>query len=262
VDIAHRVLGVPGIGWTNFAWVWLAVHQLGYLWRDGTLTRSRWTPWLLVAGGLLALVLLVGLGPYPVSMVGTDDGGATNNSPPTPALIALALWQAGLVVLAHPAVERWLRRPRVWAAVVTVNSVGMTLYLWHLTALVLVVLALVMTGLWPSPEPLSLAWWALRPVWLVVLAVVAVPLVALFGGVERRALLHAPSGVTTPLRAVFGTALTGLGVGLLVQDALASAYAAALFAAGAGLLGAFSGRSVAPRRYAPAGPGASPAPRP
>jgi peptidoglycan/LPS O-acetylase OafA/YrhL len=264
VDVAHHALGLPVVGWTNFIWVWLAVSQLGYLWRDGTLRRSRWTPWLLVGGGLLALVLLVGPGPYPVSMVGADDGGATNNSPPTVALVALGAWQTGLVLLLQDRGERWLRRPRVWALIVGVNSVGMTLYLWHLTALILVVLALVLPGLWPSPEPLTLAWWALRPLWLLVLAAVLAPLVALFGRVERRALTGAGEATTTAARAVPGCAALALGVALLVEHALANVAAAALVVAGAALLGAFSGRgrSAPPRRYAPAAPAASRGPRP
>ncbi|MGH8886567.1 MAG: acyltransferase family protein [Egibacteraceae bacterium] len=238
VDLAHHVLGIPLIGWTNFAFVWLAVHQLGYLWRDGTLTGRPRTAWLLLAGGLLALVALVGPGPYPLSMVGTDTG-ATNNSPPTIALIALGVWQTGLVLVLRAPAERWLRRPHLWRAVVAANSVGMTLYLWHLTALILVVVGLVLTGVWPAVPALSGAWWALRPLWLVALTASVVPLVVVFSPVERRALgAAAPRG--TAARALLGVAGVSAGIGLLIRGSLMSAwFPAALFSTGCVLLGAF-----------------------
>ncbi|MCX9190439.1 hypothetical protein C3Y87_03200 [Carbonactinospora thermoautotrophica] len=70
VDLAHLGLGLPVVGSVNFALVWLCLHQLGFAWRDGTLTRSPVTPGALALGGLAALVLLAVPGPYPVSMVG------------------------------------------------------------------------------------------------------------------------------------------------------------------------------------------------
>ncbi len=123
VDVAH-LAGVPLVGWTNFIWVWGAVHQLGYLWRDGTLTRRASTGFLLAAGGIGALVALTILGGYPVSMLGVDGAARTNNAPPSIALIALAVFQVGALLLARPRVERWLHRPRVWAGVVAGGSVA------------------------------------------------------------------------------------------------------------------------------------------
>ncbi len=244
VDLAHHALGIPLIGWANFAFVWLAVHQLGYLWRDGTLTRAPRTAWLLLAGGLLALAALTGPGPYPLSMVGTDTG-PTNNTPPTVALIALSLWQTGLVLVLRAPAERWLRRPRPWRAVIAVNTVGMTLYLWHLTALILAVGALVLTGVWPAAPALSSPWWALRPLWLVALTAFAIPLVVVFSPVERRALgvarrAAAPQHAAAAARAILGTAGVSAGIGLLIRNSLVSVgLPAALFATGCVLLGAF-----------------------
>lgn len=57
--------------------------------------------------------------------------------PPTVALLAHAVWLIGLAVLARGPVTRWLRRARVWTAVVVANGVVMTVFLWHLTALFL-----------------------------------------------------------------------------------------------------------------------------
>ncbi|MGH9168743.1 MAG: acyltransferase family protein, partial [Acidimicrobiia bacterium] len=72
VDLASWGFELPLVGWANFALVWLAVHQLGFLWRDGMLTERGQIPWLLAGGGLAALALLVWLGPYPLSMVGVE----------------------------------------------------------------------------------------------------------------------------------------------------------------------------------------------
>jgi hypothetical protein len=68
--------------------------------------------------------------------------------------------------------------------VVSAGSALMTLFLWHLTALVLAVLVLHPLGL-TQPLPGSPTWWALRPLWLLVPAALLVPLVALFSRLER-----------------------------------------------------------------------------
>jgi fucose 4-O-acetylase-like acetyltransferase len=152
VDALHRG-GTPAVGWLNFALVWLTPQQLGFAWADGRLTSRRRTAGTLVAGGLAALVLLTTVGPYPVSMVGVPGATASNNSPPTVALVALTVLQLGLVLLLRPAANRWLSRPRVWAAVVVVNARAMTVFLWHLTALVVVAAAVVPTGLFGDAVP-------------------------------------------------------------------------------------------------------------
>ena len=61
--------------------------------------------------------------------------GATNRS--TAAGVAIGLLQAGLVLSLEPVLARWLQRPRAWSATVLLNTRIMTLYLWHLTAMVL-----------------------------------------------------------------------------------------------------------------------------
>ena len=86
--------------------------------------------------GPWALVALVWAGPYPVSMIGLD-GAVVNNSYPTRVTLAfLGFLQAGVVLAAEPLLARWMRRPRAWAAWCSLNTRIMTLYLWHLTAMV------------------------------------------------------------------------------------------------------------------------------
>lgn len=187
VDVARLGFGVPYIGLANFALAWLALHQLGFLLRDGTLTRSRLVPPALGVGGILLVAGLTIIGPYPVSMVNVPGAEFHNAAPPTFALVALGFAQAGIVLTVRPAVDRWLRRPMVWLAVVTVNAVILTIYLWQLVPLVAVALVQRETGFLPQPEIGSGAWWALRPAWVAILAVLLLPIVAVAGRFERRA---------------------------------------------------------------------------
>lgn len=190
VDAAYRLLDAKTVGYTNYLFVWLFVHQVGFLWGDGTLRRaSRRTLWLMVAGGLGVLGVLTTSGAYPGSMVGLPGDRISNMTPPSVCILALTVWQAGFVMLARPAAERWLARRRPWTVVVAANSMIMTLFLWHLTAVVIVITVLFPLG-FPQPETGTTGWWLLRPVWLVLLVVTLAPFAAVFGRWER------PSGAT------------------------------------------------------------------
>ncbi|MPY46704.1 acyltransferase family protein, partial [Streptomyces phyllanthi] len=80
VDVLRFALGVPYVEFLNFAFVWLAVHQLGFLRADGRLTR--WRPYVLAGAGLAGAALLVAYGPYPLSMVGMPGEKVSNMAPP------------------------------------------------------------------------------------------------------------------------------------------------------------------------------------
>jgi peptidoglycan/LPS O-acetylase OafA/YrhL len=216
-DAARLGLRIPYVGEANFLFAWLAVHQLGFAWQDGRLPDRRGIALPLTLAGLGALVLLTVPGPYPISMVAVAGQEIQNTSPPTLALMALAATQTGLALLVHDPARRWLRRLGPWTAVVTVNSVIMTLFLWHMTAAMLGVLALYPTGLLPQPPPGSPAWLALRIPWLLVLALILTALVAVFGRIERRRGPHPgpgrATGVLPNLLTLTGTA--GVLAGLL-----------------------------------------------
>ncbi|MER7404789.1 acyltransferase [Streptomyces sp. NPDC000070] len=215
-DAARLGARIPYVGEGNYLFAWLAVHQLGFAWQDGRLPDRRSTALPLTLAGLLALVLLTVVGPYPVSMVGVPGQEIQNTAPPTLALLALAAAQTGLALLLHAPARRWLRRPAPWTAVVTVNSAIMTLFLWHLTAAVLGVLALHATGLMPQPPPGSPAWLALRIPWILVLAVILTVLVAVFGPIERRRGPHpGPGAPGLLLHLLTLTGVAGVLAGLL-----------------------------------------------
>lgn len=173
--------GVDWLGWSSYAWVWLLAHELGFHWRGSRLPTSRSAA--VALGGAAMLVALTTIGSYPVSMVGVP-GERTNTSPPSLALVALAVTHFGILSVLRPRLDRWLQRPRVWRRVVAANGMVMTAYLWHMTALAVGVIVLLPTRVFPQPTPGSAAWWAWRPVWIAALAVVLVPLLALFSRLE------------------------------------------------------------------------------
>lgn len=174
VDVVRFTTGETLVGTLNFALVWLALHQLGYCWKDGLLTRR--VAWTMVVAGFGGLLLAVTAGPYPVSMVGVPGEAVSNMAPPTLALLAQGLGLCGAAVLLRGPMARVLARPRAWRAVVVAGSVSMTVFLWHLTALMSVMLVVRLAGT-DLPEPGTAAWWLTRPVWVAVLLVPTVLLV-------------------------------------------------------------------------------------
>jgi len=222
VDVAFFAADLQWLGWTNYFWVWLAVHQLGYAWRDG---RMGGPARLLgySALGLLALVLLIFEGPYPFAMVGSPDEGLSNTAPPKVTLLMLGIAQFGLLLAIESPMRRALTGARAWAVTVLINSMIMTLYLWHLTVMVIIVaLAYLAGGLGLGLEPGSAVWWATRPVWIAVLYAALLPVTLLFSPFERRA-RGADAAAPTAVRLVGGAALLCLGVALLARFGFGSA---------------------------------------
>jgi hypothetical protein len=81
---------------------------------------------------------------------------------------------------------------------VLVNGTIMTLYLWHVTVMVLMVgLANLLGGVGLGFVPGTSSWWSTRPIWIALLACVLSVFVALFGRFEQTA----RAGAATPLAA-------------------------------------------------------------
>lgn len=184
-DIASIGGEIVWLGFANYVLVWGTVHQLGYAWVDGRLDGWRRRSLLAIVGFAVTLAL-VWLGPYPVAMVGLDTAEVTNSYPPRVTLTFLGFFQAGVVLLLEPILKRWTSRIGAWTAVVAISARIMTLYLWHLTAMVIVIgLGLLVDGWGFGLAPLSGEWWLTRPIWFVVLLVPTLILVVLFGRFER-----------------------------------------------------------------------------
>ncbi|MEU7327293.1 acyltransferase family protein [Streptomyces parvus] len=212
VDVLRFAAGVPYVEFLNFAFVWLAVHQLGFLRADGRIHLRRAA--LLAGGGLVTATALVAFGPYPLSMVGMPGEKVSNMAPPTLALLAHGLWLVGAVELLRAPAARLLERPRVWRTVVAANGVAMTAFLWHLTAMFGVYGALLALDV-ALPEPASAAWWAQVPLRLALAAALTAALVAAFRTFERPAAPATPGTPGSPGAgplAALGATLCLLGV--------------------------------------------------
>ncbi|MFI7026456.1 acyltransferase [Micromonospora sp. NPDC049900] len=225
----HETAALP-----NYLLGWLAVHQVGFAWYDarrghcdpsgnGTARprrAHRWTRCLpmsrraalvLTVTGLGVAVLLTGPGPYPISMINIPGQRLDNAAPPSIALLAVATAQLGLILLLRERAERWLHRSRPWQAVIAVNSVVLTVFLWHLSAVILLVGALDRLGLLPTPSAGSAAWLAWRLPWVLLLTVVLAALVAVFGPIEARTGRSTPTDGRPTSRWVGVTAVAAFG---------------------------------------------------
>jgi hypothetical protein len=120
------------LGYLNLA-VWLIPAMFGVAYRRHLLTARTA---LTVAAAVFAVNLaLVAFGPYQVSMVGTGDHHLSNTSPPSLLMAGHAIVLSLIAIAAAPAIARWAQRPRVWWWTALGNSGAMTLYLWHIPAL-------------------------------------------------------------------------------------------------------------------------------
>ena len=216
-DIGHYGFEQAWIAIANYAFVWLAMLELGFLWREGVLTARGWTPWALLGGGLATVIALVTWLDYPVSMITLSKADRSNAFPPSLALLALGVAQTGFVLLLEPAGNRWLRRARVWLMVATGNAMIMTLYLWNMSAVVLAAVLVFPTGIAPQPEPLSAAWWALRPAWIALCVICLLPFLLGFRWAERPA-AASPRRVGGVM-AVFGGILAAAGLAIIAREA-------------------------------------------
>lgn len=202
VDVIGFGAGLHGVRYLNVAFVLLLPHQLGHFYADGTFGRlPRRVFWAMVAIGIGGLILLTnpwafepfgsvrfdwfpGVGYYPKSLLGTDVEQVSNAYPPTACFLLADIWSIGAAMLLRPWMSRWLERPAPWRATILLNSVIMTLFLWHMTAYFVVLLVL-----WPigagHQQDSTLAWWLLRPVFIGLSALVLAGIVALVGRFER-----------------------------------------------------------------------------
>ncbi|WP_433239233.1 acyltransferase family protein [Streptosporangium sp. CA-135522] len=255
VDVARFASGLDAIGFLNIGLVWLAVHQLGFLYADGRLGR----PWVMALTGYGLAAALVAFGPYPGSMIGMPGAAVSNMAPPTIALLAVAIGQIGLAV----ALRRWIvafaRWPWVSRVLAWAAPRMMTVYLWHMSAM-FVVTSVVVVGLGVStPRPGSSAWLSGWPHWLLALALAMYPLLRCLARFETPA--QAPPYGGGMARTVAAMALAG--VGLLILTAIgfvpgpAPVLATGMMLAALALIRHRPGAAPVPDQHCP---GADPAP--
>lgn len=137
------------LGYVNFV-VWLIPGMFGVAYRRGLLTPTHA---LRVGLAMLAVnVALVWVGPYELSLVGIETQHIKNMTPPSLLLAGHAIMMCAFAIAAAPAISRWAARPQVWRLAVIGNTGAMTLYLWHMPALLGMHLAFDLAGLprWPG----------------------------------------------------------------------------------------------------------------
>ncbi|RBQ15246.1 acyltransferase [Spongiactinospora rosea] len=217
-DVVRFASGQEWLGYPNIVFVWLAVHQAGVMYAAGRITR----PALLAVGGFGAAALLVAFGPYPGSMIGMPGAGTSNMAPPSLALLAVAAGQVGLVNLLRPWIVRlpW-RRVLGWA-----SPRMMTIYLWHMPALIIGTGLVVVGAGIDTPAPGGPAWLAGWPLWLGLLGAILYGLLRCFARFERVPAL--PYGKTGWTGALVSAGLVGAGLLTLTVRGFATGLAPVL----------------------------------
>ncbi|MEV7972726.1 acyltransferase [Cellulomonas sp. NPDC089187] len=160
VDMLRFGAGIDGAGYANLVLVWVVPYLIGLLDTRGRRpapTRAA----VLALGALIATVLLIAVGPYPMSLIGMPGDAVSNLAPPTAPVLTFAVAQvAGALALRPLLTERAARSRLVrWA-----NTHSMGLYLWHLTAMFLLTGVMIFALGVAVPEPWTAVWWLTRPV--------------------------------------------------------------------------------------------------
>ena len=126
-------------------------------------------------------------------------------------MLALGAAQTGLLLALEKPARRLLERGVLWTTTVLINSVIMTVFLWHFTTLILVSALALFTGVGLSFFPGTDAWWLTRPLWIAVLVLALVPFVAAFTRFERNVL--PPHRAAPPAwQLLLGCALVSFGL--------------------------------------------------
>ena len=221
VDVLTFARDVPYVNFLNFIFVWVGIHQFGYAWQQGRIGQGRTLA--LFLGGLAVLIGITVYGPYPIAMIGVPGAEITNSMPPTLALLALGVSQTGLVLALEPWGRKLLDNLTLWTATVLMNGMIMTVYLWHLTAYVLVMVAAWLGGgIGLRMAPGSTEWWWTRPDWFALYIAVLLPLIALFARYERGMGATKRDTPVPHLRLVIGMIAICIGLAMTAAISIAS----------------------------------------
>lgn len=184
VDLVRFRFGHPEVAWLNMLLVWGAAHQVGWSWESLRYAPRRFGHALMLIG-FAGLVGLTNMGLYPRSMVGTTStvDRFSNMGPPTLPIIALLIFQVGLVVAHRDRILAWAARPRMQRFVRWLSANAMPLFLWHTVGFAL--FYTLMRAVTDVPEEPNATWWITRPLWLLGPAFATYPLLKLSEGFRR-----------------------------------------------------------------------------
>jgi hypothetical protein len=133
------------------------------------------------------MVALTNMGFYPRSVVGVPGERFSNMGPPTLAIVALIMFQVGLVLLAKEWVTGKLETSPTWQRTFRwVNENSLPLYLLHTTGMAIAIAALFVVFDYLPPDQPDTHWWLTRPLWLLAPAVATYPFLRLYRLLTRR----------------------------------------------------------------------------
>lgn len=163
VDALRAVTGFEWVGFLNLAFVWLALQQIGFFLADGTIDGlSRRVRATAGAAALITLICAFAAGVYSPDLI-------ANINPPTAALLLVGVVHLSAVSLLRDRIGSFSRLPLPAAFAAFVNRRTMTIYLWHMPALLAMAGICAVASLGSGialPEPSTFAWWVSRPLWL------------------------------------------------------------------------------------------------
>ncbi|WP_084195119.1 acyltransferase family protein [Streptosporangium amethystogenes] len=182
VDVLRLRYGYEAVGWLNMIIVWGLAHQAGFFYARVVALPRRFDVAILWTG-LFALFGLVYSDIYPGSMVGVPGDKLSNMAPPTFVIVALLIFQIGLVEVLRPAMERLLDHPRWQRVNETVNRFALPLFLFHTTGMAIwVALTWWLAGSGPGSRVRpDLLWWLERPLAVAGPLLCTLPVIMLFG---------------------------------------------------------------------------------
>ncbi len=185
-----RIMNVPVLPQVNWVLGWLTFQVMGMAWRDGLVPTGRRLVAVAAGFWVATLALVLSGGPWAISMVNAPGMENSPTNPPTLALMTFGTAYSLTAIAAAPKISQALaKRPKAWAAVVGANAVAMSVYLWHMTAAVVVTAAMYFTTGLPTHAVGSIDWWLFKIPTIIGSLVVLGPIVAIVSRVERNALL-------------------------------------------------------------------------
>ena len=111
--------------------------------------------------------------------------------------------------------RRLLDGLRLWTATVLINSMIMTIYLWHSTVMMAFIAILYFSGgVGLALEPGSAGWWLSRPVWFILLTTLLLPISLALSPLERIS-RNPDAAIPSSPRQIAGAMMVCLGVALL-----------------------------------------------
>lgn len=186
---AANLAGIPVLPQLNWVIGWLGFQIAGFAWQQGRLPTGRR---LVACAGALWVVAVVAttVGPWPAVMLHHGGVDPSPTHPPSTALVLFGFAYSLTAAALAPAANRWLTRShRAWRLTVGANVVAMSVYLWHMTAAMVVAGVAYALGALPSVPAGTGAWWITKVPFVLANAAVLAAIVWKVAPIERRALL-------------------------------------------------------------------------